>query len=325
MTIVRMAEERPKQDAARDKAFQEREWTRLAAKQRQLLRGYAAPLDRALLRLAIERAARDWKANRDVLIDLFGAVTSDKLARSPDAKTIDAMLDKAYRRTKLAPAAARLKPPARASRRQLKKSKDPFIRMALRLRPYHKEMEQQAKQRKGRQALLMPGYIAALRAFKNGMVAPDANSTLRVSYGTIHGYRKEPDGDELFPFTKVSEIAAKETGVDPFDSPKPLLELIAAKRWGSYADPGLGEVPVAFLSDLDITNGNSGSPTLNARGELVGLAFDGTLESVAGDYMYRPELNRTITVDIRYVLWVMDGVYGADALLEEMGITPSVP
>ena len=115
-------------------------------------------------------------------------------------------------------------------------------------------------------------------------------------------------------------ITDKDTGIDPFNSPAKLLEAIEAKDYGSYALDSIGSVPVNFLSDLDSTGGNSGSATLNSRAELVGLLFDGTFESVNSDWDFDPRTTRTIHVDTRYMLWVMEKVDGADALIEEMDI-----
>jgi hypothetical protein len=128
------------------------------------------------------------------------------------------------------------------------------------------------------------------------------------------------DGMAYLPFTTLEGIADKDTGEDPFNSPKPLLDAIAAKDYGPFALGSIGSVPVNFLSDLDSTGGNSGSATLNARAELVGLLFDGTFESVNSDWDFDPRTTRTIHVDTRYMLWVMDKVDGAKALIEEMDI-----
>ena len=98
------------------------------------------------------------------------------------------------------------------------------------------------------------------------------------------------------------------------------IELIKAKDYGQYAAPELGTLPVDYLSTVDITNGNSGSSTLNAKGEFVGLAFDGTIEGVVSDWMYDPKINRTIHVDSRFMLWTMDKVDGVQRLLTEMGV-----
>jgi S1-C subfamily serine protease len=98
-----------------------------------------------------------------------------------------------------------------------------------------------------------------------------------------------------------------------------------ARSLGPWVDSRLGEVPVDFLADLDITGGNSGSPTLNSRGELVGLAFDGNYEAMASDWLFMPDITRSIHVDIRYALWVMDAVDGAERVMKEMGAEPAIP
>lgn len=135
------------------------------------------------------------------------------------------------------------------------------------------------------------------------------------------GYTKL-DGSKQQPFTRLEEVAAKATGVEPFDAPQALLDAIKAKRYGGLADRRLGTVPVNFLSDLDITGGNSGSPVLDARGRLVGLAFDGNWESVSSNWVFDPKMTRMIAVDQRYMRWIMQEVFPAPRLLEEMGVAP---
>ena len=150
---------------------------------------------------------------------------------------------------------------------------------------------------------------------------PDANSSLRITFGNVTGYTKL-DGSKQKPFTVLEEIPAKDTGVDPFDAPKVQLEAIAAKRYSGLADKRLGTVPVNFLSNLDITGGNSGSPVLDAQGKLVGLAFDGNWESVSSNWVFDPVMTRMITVDQRYMRWIMQEVFPAPALLKEMNVAP---
>ena len=141
-------------------------------------------------------------------------------------------------------------------------------------------------------------------------VYPDANSSLRVTYGTVKGYSPR-DGMRYEPFTGLDGIAEKYTGEEPFDSPARLLELIAS---------GTQSVPVNFLSTVDTTGGNSGSPTLNGKGELVGLLFDGTYDSINADWDFNERTTRSIHVDVRYMLWVMQHVDRAERVLKELGI-----
>ena len=164
----------------------------------------------------------------------------------------------------------------------------------------------------------MQGMLAF--AEQNGQALyPDANGSLRFTYGKVTG--KDVDGEIWEPFTTAEGLAAKQTGKGEFDAPDKAIALIKAKDYGRWAAPELRTLPVDFLSTVDITNGNSGSSTLNARGEFVGLAFDGTLEGVVSDWSYDPTINRTIHVDSRFMLWAMDKVDNAQRLLAEMGVT----
>jgi len=112
----------------------------------------------------------------------------------------------------------------------------------------------------------------------------------------------------------------KDTGVEPFNSPQNQLDAIKAGDFGKYGDKELNSVPVNYLGTLDITGGNSGSATLNKNAEFVGLVFDGNYESINSDWDFNEKLVRSIHVDIRYMLWVMDELYAADNLLKEMGV-----
>jgi hypothetical protein len=148
---------------------------------------------------------------------------------------------------------------------------------------------------------------------------PDANSTMRLTYGTIQDYDPR-DGVTYKYYTTLQGVIDKyKPGDYEFDLPKRLIDLNNKKEYGRYASPK-GYMPVCFLTTNDITGGNSGSPVLNARGELIGLAFDGNWEAMSGDVAYEPELQRTIAVDIRYVLWIMDIYSGARHLVDEMTI-----
>jgi len=148
---------------------------------------------------------------------------------------------------------------------------------------------------------------------------PDANSTMRLTYGTVKNYDPK-DGVTYKYFTTLQGVVDKyKPGDYEFDLPQRLIDLNNKKEFGRYASPK-GYMPVCFLTNNDITGGNSGSPVMNGNGELIGLAFDGNWESMSGDIAYEPELQRTIVVDIRYVLWVMDIYAGAKHLVDEMTI-----
>ena len=163
-------------------------------------------------------------------------------------------------------------------------------------------------------------YTEGLLEWKKGEPSyPDANFTMRLTYGTVGGYSPK-DAVEYRYYTTLDGVMEKE---DPdnweFVVPEKLKELWKNQDFGQYAMAD-GKMPVAFLSNNDITGGNSGSPIMNSRGELIGLAFDGNWESMSSDVMFEPDLQRCINVDIRYVLFIVDKFGGAGWLIEEMDI-----
>ena len=162
-------------------------------------------------------------------------------------------------------------------------------------------------------------YLKGLMEMTNGPVYPDANFTMRLTYGNVKPYSPK-DGVTYNYYTTLKGVMEKE---DPTSSefivPARLKELYETKDFGQYALPN-GEMPVAFLTTNDITGGNSGSGVLNARGELIGLAFDGNWESLSGDINFDDNLQRCINVDIRYVLFVIDKLGNCKRLIDEMNI-----
>ena len=169
-----------------------------------------------------------------------------------------------------------------------------------------------------------PLYVAGIqemrRAANKGLpYYPDANFTLRFTYGEVKGYK--PRDAVSYDFqTSLGGVIEKDTGEDPFDVPEGLKELHKKRDFGGYVDPRLNDVPANFLATTDITGGNSGSPMMNGRGEIIGLVFDGNYEGLGGDYAFDPRVNRTIAVDIRYVLFVTEKLAGAGHLFNEMQI-----
>ncbi len=162
--------------------------------------------------------------------------------------------------------------------------------------------------------------LLEIAAEKGLAMHPDANSTMRLTYGTISGY-KPADAVTYNYYTTTKGILEKEKPGDyEFNVPAKLKKEITDKNFGAYVDKRTGEMHVAFLSNNDITGGNSGSPIFNAKGELLGLAFDGNWEAMSGDIVFEPDLQRTISVDVRYILFIMDKVGGAKRLIDELTI-----
>jgi hypothetical protein len=164
-----------------------------------------------------------------------------------------------------------------------------------------------------------PSLLRGLNEMRGGKLYPDANRTLRFTYGSVKGYVPK-DAAVYGPFTSLSGVIEKDTGREPFDAPEKLKQLYRAHDFGPYGTPDGKNVPVDFLSTTDIIGGNSGSPILNGRGEQVGIVFDGNYEGLGNDFFYNDAKGRTISVDIRYVLFIADKFGGAGYLLKELDI-----
>jgi hypothetical protein len=189
------------------------------------------------------------------------------------------------------------------------------------LTKYRAKTDDQAKADDGF-AIAYRKLVEGLRESKlNAIKYPDANSTLRLTYGKVRALPTDPRNDaKINNYTTMESMVKKyKAGDQEFDLPARLLELNKAKDYGQYADKA-GYMPINFLTDNDITGGNSGSPVLNGKGELIGIAFDGNIEAMAGDVIFDPKLQRTINVDIRYVLWIIDKYAGAKNIIDEMTI-----
>jgi hypothetical protein len=270
----------------------------------------------ALFTLAFQRIAKAPEALRaPLLAPLLGKTAPSDAAIE---RAVTALFDK----TKLTDGKLRQKLFETAKPKDLVAQRDPLLSLALALRPLDKAREEGDETHQGGLLRLRPAYVTALRAMKGGELAPDANGTLRVTYGTVRGYAPSDDAPVFRPFTTLPELVAKATGKEPFDAPPRLLAAAKERKFGPLLAAPLGELPVNFLADLDITGGNSGSATLNARGELVGLAFDGNIEAMASDWLFQPKVQRSIHVDLRYLLWVAREVDRAEGVLAELGAAP---
>ncbi|HET6396759.1 MAG TPA: S46 family peptidase [Pseudoxanthomonas sp.] len=310
--LYRLAIERAKPDAEREPGYQERDLPTIEGAMRQLERRYVPAMDRQLQAYWLGEYLKLPAAQR---VDAL-----DRWLGGGDAAAVDRALDR-LAGTRLGSTEERLKW-LRADRAAFEASDDPAIRYAVAVMPTLLELERERKVRAGENLAARPVYLKALADHKKSQgrfVYPDANLSLRITFGNVTGYEPR-DGVAYTPFTTLEGVVAKETGEDPFDSPKALLEAVAAKRYGGLEDARLGSVPVNFLSDLDITGGNSGSPVLDAHGRLVGLAFDGNWESVSSNWVFDPKMTRMIAVDQRYMRWIMQEVYPAPQLLREMGV-----
>ncbi|MGI2121722.1 S46 family peptidase [Shewanella baltica] len=315
-SLYRLANEKQLPDMQREPGFQERDMTRLKASMERIDRRYASSVDKAVLfDMLIRYAALPEDKRLPALDKAFGI--DKKFSEAKLSKT----LDKMYAKTELGKKDVRLAWMDK-SVADFKASKDPFIQFAVAMYDTDMAEEKKEKELDGELMKVRPQYMDAIIAYNLEQGKPvyaDANSSLRVTVGHVKGYSPK-DGLVAVPFTRLEGIVQKDTGVDPFDAPKKELELIKQKQYGDFYVKAIDSVPVNFLSTLDTTGGNSGSPTLNGRAELVGLLFDGVYESIIGDWAYDDNINRSIQVDSRYMLWVMKYLDHADNLLAEMEI-----
>ena len=316
-TLYRLAREQEKPDEAREPGYQERDLVRIRERLIRIEGTFDAQVDQQVWRhLLLAYAAIPLDQHVDAFDRWFGIN-----GNAVDTEALDTQLEAMYAGTSLGDTQVRLSWMGKTPE-EFESSDDPFIRMAIALYDSDLQMEEQDKDLSGRYKEERPRFMRSLLEFQQArgrVVYPDANGTLRISYGVVSGSQPR-DGMVNLPFTTLEGILEKDTGIEPFDTPPGLLKSIREKQYGAYLDEQLGFVPVNFLSTLDTTGGNSGSPTLNGRAELVGLLFDGTYESIISDWDFLQDKTRSIQVDIRYVLWSMEQLGGAGHLLKEMDV-----
>jgi hypothetical protein len=304
-TLYRWSKEREKADADREPGFQDRDRRLVTERLTQIERRFDPRVDRRLFEAALVQ---------------YRLLPADERNPALDSGLERIGLDRLYADTKLADTPTRVGWLDKSAK-EIEASSDPFLKLAVAMYGEDIAKENKAKDRDGRMHIARSAYIAAYREHAKAIgraLYPDANGTLRLTYG--HVKSRTRDGVKWNAFTTPQGIVEKATGRDPFDATEKQLAVIRAKDFGPYKNPALGTVPVNFLSTVDITGGNSGSATLNANGELVGLAFDGTLDGVISDWWFDTAINRTIHVDALYMRWVMDKVDGARRLLDEMEV-----
>jgi len=312
--IYRWSEEKAKKDMDREPGYQERDIPRLKDRLKVIQRNYDPHADRRVLKYFIMQALELPDNQRIAAIDEI-VVGKDK--KDYEA-AVDAFLDNLYANTKMTKLGERLKA-FDMSKKKLLAMHDPFIEFAAKLRAESKVLEDKGKAFNGAITKLRPKLIEAYKMWKGGNLYPDANSTMRLTYGVVKGYSPR-DAVHYDYITSLKGVIEKNTGKPPFNCPQKLIDLYNTKDYGPYKDSVINDVPVDFLSTCDITGGNSGSPILNGRGEVIGAAFDGNYESISADYQFNDALTRAISVDARYILFIMDKFSGAKNLLDEMKI-----
>ena len=301
VAIAKSALERRKPDADRDGPFMQRNIGRVRDRMEREQKNFFPAADKAVLADFIRRARA---LPQDQHIAALNRIES---------------IDELYASTKLLDLTERLKM-FDETVDQLRARRDPLVDLGFALVEEIQSMVERKDRWEGTVLRLRPEWRRAVIAHAGKPVAPDANNTLRASFAHVKGYAPR-DGTWSVPQTKLRGVIEKHTNAEPFDVPDKVLAAAEAGKLGRWKDARLGDVPVNFLADADTTGGNSGSPVVNGRGELVGVNFDRVWENVANDFGYNPEVARNVNVDVRYMLWILEEVEKATELLQELKVT----
>ncbi len=314
--IYRNAVEREKIDAERKPGYQDRDQERIINRIKSLDYSFDPRVDRAIFEdRLIVYSGFDSSLRRATYSKLFRLDESKEIILSK----VDEIYSTDYQTSE------NFLQMFEMSLDELNDSQDPLIIFAKDTFDESLAYEKESEETGAKRQLLKSKFIGLLKKYYESsgkQMYADANGTLRVTYGNVAGVSLK-DGLIYEPFTRLEGIAQKHTGIKPFNASGKLLNLIETKDYGKYFYKPINSVPVNFLSTLDITNGNSGSATINSKFELVGLAFDGMLETIIADYKYIPDA-RTISVDSRYLLWTLEKLDEAENILEELTITNSI-
>jgi hypothetical protein len=313
VTLARWAGEKAKPDLEREPEYQERNRERLGERLERDQKRLDPPTEAALLTDLLVRMAALPEGTRIPAVDRF-------LAGARDPQAIRGRVGDLLAHTKVTDAAERKRMFGETAE-QLRARHDPLLDLGFALDGDLRALKEQSDRFKGAVSRLRPRWQRAVIAHAGHPVAPDANGTLRVAFAHVQGYSPR-DGVWMRPQTTVAGVVEKSTGEAPFNAPPELLAAAPQAPASRWADPKLKDVPVDFLADADTTGGNSGSPVVNGRGELVGVNFDRVWENVANDFGYNPDVARNISVDVRYLLWLLTSLHGEAAapLLREMGV-----
>lgn len=319
--LYRNAQERTKPDSEREIGYQQRDQLSFTSALQRLSRTLAPAVEVELAWFLLQQYHQLAPVDRVPMLDQYFNLTAGTVLNDTALQQLKQQLHQIYEKTELKDVQQLLywqQQPLAA----FAQSTDPMVQLAVALYPDEIAREQRQKTLAGKTSKLKPQVMAAWQLFQRSQqqqVYPDANGSLRVSFGTVQGYRPR-DGVYYTPLSSVQGIQAKATGVTPFAAPAAQLQAIAQGDFNGYTSSALGTLPVNFLSTADTTAGHLGSATLNGQAELVGLLFDAVNENMLSDYDYDPALHRSIHVDSRYMLWQMDKVDGAARLLQEMVI-----
>jgi hypothetical protein len=316
VTLVRRSTEAVKPDAEREPGYQQRDLARLKDRVERDQKRYSAAVDVRVFESWVARVMELPEAQRSKAIEAaLGRVRGDGGALNRDA--LRTQLVKLIAGSKVFDVGERMKM-FDETPEQLHARKDPLLELGFLVDAERRELKERRDRWAGATLRLRPLWRKAVLANAGKPIAPDANSTLRVTFGKVQGYSPR-DGLTASAQTTLSGVLEKHQGEGDFDAPAKVREAAVARRYGRWLDPALKDVPVDFLSDCDTTGGNSGSPTIDGSGKLVGVNFDRVWENVANDFGYNAAIARNVNADVRYLLWLLEEVEGAPELIKELG------
>jgi hypothetical protein len=310
VTVYDAAIERQKEDLEREAAYMDRNFDQTTQQILLTLQDVHVPTDQQMLSEMLRRLASLPTDSVDVPNQAWlGRVRGD----------LPQLVESLFQNTRLTHPDY-VRECLQKSPDELSKLDDSLLQFAIETYPEFIRLRELAKEREGRLGQLHGELISVKQEFLKTNFVPDANGTLRLTFGHVRGYRPE-DAVYKAPITTLRGVIEKTTGVEPFITPQRIVDLYEQRDFGPFASPQLKDLPVAILYDTDTTGGNSGSPILNARGQLVGVNFDRTFEATINDFAWNADYSRSLGVDIRYVLWITGKVFGATQLLNEMGVS----
>jgi DNA-binding ferritin-like protein (Dps family) len=313
-TVYKYSLEKVKPDSLREPGYQDFLIARTKERLEDRRKDFYAPADAGLFKLMLKELVQFPASERPVFINqIFGELTG-----AAAENKVNEFVDKIYANTKMLDVEL-TKKLFDYSTAEIDALNDPLLQFAAQLVNENIRLKEKRDTFSGKLNQLHAQYFTALTEVTGKPFIPDANRTLRFTYGKVKGYYPR-DGVFYVPQTGLRGVIQKKTDSDPFDAPGKLVELYQKRDFGGYYAENIKDLPVDFLSTCDITGGNSGSPVLNSRGEVVGCAFDGNWEALTNDYQYNAALTRTIAVDIRYVLFILDKFSGAQRVLNELSI-----
>lgn len=312
--LYKWSVEREKDEADRERGYLKRDEEYFLKGLKDLQINLVPEYDKAMLKRIFKEIMTLPEAQTiKAVTNIFSDIPEDLLSNK-----IDEYVEDIFANTSMSDTEARMKM-FNMTKTELENLGDPLMDLAISLKPEKDIIDDRDDKFSGIRNRLTPKLMEAYWEWKDGDMAPDANSTKRFNYGKVEAYSPR-DGIQYETKTSLTGIIEKETGVKPFIVPEELKNAYEANDFGVYLDPDLNDVPVNFITSNSGTNGSSGSPVINGDGELIGLDFDTSFDGVLADYYFDPDYTRAVVCDSRYMLFIIDKVYHLNELMSELTI-----